>query len=117
MNKIVIFVAVLITAVVTSVGTAMITSAVKNKQFEKIETVYLAQNAKLFELNGELSKMAKYSISNTWTIEKNKKGNLVFVPTNTTEISETVKAINEKINSMAIPVDTLLMDTVKKTSF
>lgn len=114
-GKWLVILAVVVTAAIVAPTTAKITSVAKNREIAKMGIVYQKQIDKLFGVVNEAIRLPKYSISNTWTIEKNKKGQMVFVPTSTMEVNEVLKSIDEKLKSFA-SVDTLQTD-IKPRSF
>ena len=90
-------------------------SKIKNKEFARTEKVYVKVIDGYKTSYETLAKEAKYTISNTYTIKKNKKGQVIYVPTSTMQIDEIIRNVDEKIAEL--PIDSIQPDTVKETSF
>jgi hypothetical protein len=107
-------ISVIATLIIVVPSTAFVTSKVDKKKYEMTITTLTGQIKEWKDVVIEAIKLPKYSISNTWTIEKNKKGQMVFTPTSNMEINDILKSINEKITNLS---DTSTIDTgnIKKT--
>lgn len=106
-NKIENRVLMISTAVVTILATVLIMTFGVVKPLKK---VYEVQLRKQNELIIELAKISKYSIQNTYTIKKPKKGStLIIAPDNDMTVNEVTKDLDEKINNL-LPVEE---DTIK----
>lgn len=110
-SKWIVFIAVIITMIVVAPITAKITSKVKNKEFARTEKVYMKMQDRLFMAYQTLAEKARYSISQTFTIKKNKKGQITYVPTSTMEIDRVIEDIEQNIKA---PIDTIQEDTLAK---
>ena len=89
------------------------TGAYKNREFARTEKVYMKVIDGYKSSYETLAKEAKYTISNTYTIKKNKKGQVIYVPTSTMQIDEIIRNVDERIAEL--PVDSIQAETVKET--
>jgi hypothetical protein len=110
-SKTVAVITIIITLIVGVPSTAFITSKIDKKKYEMTISTLSSQIKEWKDVVIEAIKLPKYNISNTWTIEKNKKGQMVFTPTSNMEINEVLKSINEKMKGLTAPMDTLVVDT------
>jgi hypothetical protein len=97
---------VLVTAVITITGTVLIMNIAVIKPMRKM---YEVQSKKQSDLIVELAKISKYSIQNTYTIRKPKKGSTVILePTNDLTVQEVTRGLDEKI------LNIMSTDTIKE---
>ncbi len=99
-NKWIVIIAIIVTTAVVLPSTAFITSKVNKKKYDLGMTILQDQIKEWKSIVSEAMKLPKYNISNTFTIEKNKKGQMVFVPTNNVEITELLKSIETKMTNL-----------------
>ena len=102
--KIIFIILVFVTAAITAVTTTIITSRAKDSQFERVEKVYIRTYDKLFEAHEKLASQARYMISQTLTVKKNKNLQIIYVPTSTMTIDSLIRATNREIRA---PIDSL----------
>jgi hypothetical protein len=113
-SKTVATIAVIITLVISVPSTVFITSKIEKHKYELTISTLKEQIKEWTGVVVEAIKLPKYQIANTYTIEKNKKGQMVFIPTNNMEVNEVLKSINSKMEGLSNPIDTLLVDTIYK---
>jgi hypothetical protein len=107
-------IAIVVTLAVAVPSTAFVTSKIDKKKYEMTITTLTGQIKEWKDVVIEAIKLPKYSISNTWTIEKNKKGQMVFTPTSNMEINDILKSINEKMTTLA-DTSTINTGNINKT--
>jgi hypothetical protein len=112
-TKAIAIIAVIITLIVVVPSTSFITSRVEKKKYELTISTLKDQIKEWKSIVVEAIKLPKYTISNTWTIEKNKKGQMVFVPSNNMEINETLKSIDTKLKYFDADENISVNDTIK----
>jgi hypothetical protein len=110
-SKTVAVITIIITLIVGVPSTAFITSKIDKKKYEMTITTLTSQIKEWKDVVIEAIKLPKYQIANTYTIEKNKKGQMVFTPTNNMEVNDVLKSINKKMEGLTAPIDTLVIDT------
>ena len=116
-GKATIIITIIITLAVSIPSTVYVTSKVDKKKYELTINTLNSQIKEWKDVVIEAIKLPKYQIANTYTIEKNKKGQMVFTPTNNMEVNETLKSINEKMKNLSPPIDTLIVDnTIREKS-
>jgi hypothetical protein len=104
---------IIITLILSVPTTTFITSKVDKKKYEMTITTLQGQIKEWKDVVIEAIKLPKYQIANTYTIEKNKKGQMVFTPTNNMEVNDVLKSINKKMEGLTAPMDTLVVDTTQ----
>jgi thiaminase len=85
-----------------SVATAPIVSKIKDKEFARTEKVYEKTIDRYATSYDSLARRATYLISQTLTVKKNKKGQIIYVPSSTMEINKLVESLKPKIDSLQI---------------
>jgi hypothetical protein len=110
-SKTVAVITIIITLIVGVPTTAFITSKIDKKKYEMTINTLTSQIKEWKDVVIEAIKLPKYQIANTYTIEKNKKGQMVFTPTNNMEVNDVLKSINKKMEGLTAPMDTLVIDT------
>jgi hypothetical protein len=110
-SKTVAVITIIITLIVGVPSTAFITSKIDKKKYEMTISTLSSQIKEWKDVVIEAIKLPKYQIANTYTIEKNKKGQMVFTPTNNMEVNDVLKSINKKMEGLTAPMDTLVIDT------
>jgi len=113
--KIIFIILVLATALIVAPLTAKITVMAKDKEFARVEKVYISTVDKVFNAYETLAEKARYTISQTLTIEKNKKGQIIYVPTSTMEIDKIIEDIEQKIKNPDGSI-IIIPDTIKNES-
>jgi hypothetical protein len=96
-------------------------SAAKDREFAKIEKMYEKQQKSDKEVTERyatayetLAKEARYKIENTYSKNKNKNGEMYFIPTSTMEIDNLLETLDEKIKPVVtVKVDTVMVDSSK----
>jgi hypothetical protein len=110
-GKAAVIVAIIATLIVAVPSTSFITYKVDKKKYELTISILKEQIKEWKDVVIEAIKLPKYQIANTYTIEKNKKGQMVFTPTNNMEVNDVLKSINKKMEGLTAPIDTLVIDT------
>ena len=96
----IIFVILFLSGAVIGAGiTAKIVSKSKDREFDRTEKVYTKTIDRYATAYETLASQARYMISQSLTIKKNKKGQIIYVPTSTMEIDKMIKSIDEKIKN------------------
>lgn len=104
-------------------------SAAKEIEFSKIVAMYEKQLKTDMEVTERwatayetLASKSRYTISNTYSVKKNKNGEMYFIPTSTMEIDKVLEEIDQKIKApidtvYVNPVDSLVVQPVVKKTF
>lgn len=91
-------------AIIVALVTARITSKVKDSQFARIEKLYQVENERLFIAYKNLAEKARYEIKQSFTVKKNHKGQVIYVPNSTMEIDKIIDSIE---SSLAVSSDSI----------
>jgi thiaminase len=87
MNVKIIYVVLVLVGLLIGAGVSIpVTSKIKDKEFARTEKVYEKTIDRYAASYDTLASKARYMISQTLTIKKNKKGQTIFVPSSTMEI-------------------------------
>jgi hypothetical protein len=89
-------------AILGTVITAPITSKLKDREFARTEKVWKYVYEKQSSAYDSLARKATYLISQTLTVKKNKKGQIIYVPSSTMEINKIIESLKPKIDSLKI---------------
>lgn len=111
-TKWILILAILITAIIVAPVTAKITSKIKDGHFARIEKLYQSQNERLFSAYEKLAEKARYEIKQTFTVKKNHKGQIIYVPSSTMEIDKIIDSID---SSLVVPIDSAAQNPKPKT--
>jgi predicted component of type VI protein secretion system len=112
--KIIFVIVAVIFMALGGISGSIITKKMDTKNFTKIEKIYQTQYQEVRSDYKELAAKARYMISQTLTIKKNKKGQVIYVPSSTMEIDKVIESIDENIS---VPIDSIIQDSVKVTFF
>jgi hypothetical protein len=81
-------------------GAGKYVSVSKNREFARTEKVYEKTIDRYATSYDSLARRATYLISQTLTVKKNKKGQIIYVPSSTMEINKLVESLKPKIDSL-----------------
>jgi hypothetical protein len=107
--KIIFVVVFVVASAISSFLSTKLTSASKNREFARTEKVYQQTIARYADAYETLAGKARYMISQTLTIKKNKKGQVIYVPSSTMEIDRVI----ESVENIKWPVDSLQFERIK----
>lgn len=101
----VIFVIVFIAGLIAGgFGAGEYVSYSKNREFARAEKVWKYVYETQSAAYDSLARKATYLIQQTLTIKKNKKGQVIYVPSSTMEIQRIIENYKTPIDTLTIPV-------------